>query len=82
MRFLHLPLACLLTAAPLAAAHAAHSIAFDGRKGCQSSMNSGTLPCGSDRRISSPLMYWRVRSTTGRKHVVPATLECWAFQPR
>ena len=45
-------------------------------------MNSGALPCGSDSRISSTLMYWRVLSTTGRKHVVPGALECWAFQPR
>src|SRR6185503_13228618 len=62
--------------------HAAHSIAEPGLNGRQSSMNSGTLPLGSDRRISSTLMYCRVLSTTGRKHVEPGTLECWAFQPR
>src|ERR1700751_3011139 len=61
---------------------AAHSSAFDGRNGLQSSMNSGALPCGSDSRISSTLMYWRVVSTIGRKHVVPGAVECCAFQPR
>ena len=65
-----------------AAAHAAHSIAFVGLNGCQSSMNSGTLPSGSDSRISSTLMYWRVLSTTGRNCVVPGALEIWPFQPR
>ena len=66
----------------MAAAQAAHSIAFLGWKRLQSSTNSGALPCGSDRRISSTLMYWRVLSTTGRKQVVPGALEYWAFQPR
>ena len=66
----------------LAAAQAAHSIAFFGRNGCQSSMNSGALPFGSLRRISSTLMYWRVLSTTGRNCVVPGALVIWPFQPR
>src|ERR687888_1295701 len=62
--------------------HAAHSSAELGLNGRQSSMNSGTLPLGSDNRISSTLMYWRVLSTTGRKHVVPGALVIWPFQPR
>jgi hypothetical protein len=45
-------------------------------------MNSGAVPLGSESRISRTLMYWRVLSTTGRKHVVPGAFECWAFQPR
>ena len=57
-------------------------MALPGRNGRQSSMNSGATPFGSDRRISSTLMYWRVLSTTGRKQVEPGTLLCWAFQPR
>ena len=66
----------------LEANQATHSTAPFGRNGRQSSMNSGTLPLGSDNRISSTLMYWRVLSTIGRKQVDPGTFECCAFQPR
>jgi hypothetical protein len=66
----------------LDASLATHSTAPLGRNGRQSSMKSGTLPFGSDSRMSSTLMYCRVLSTTGRKQVEPGTLECWAFQPR
>ena len=58
--------------------HAAHSSAPRGRNRCQSSTNNGAI--GSESRINSPLMYWRVTSTIGRKHVVPGTFENWPFQ--
>jgi hypothetical protein len=45
-------------------------------------MNSGAFPVVSESRMSSTLMYWRVLSTIGRKHVDPGAFECWAFQPR
>ena len=51
-----------------------------GRNRCQSSTNSGRCPSSSDRRLMMTLMNCRVRSTIGRRIVVPGRFESCRFQ--